>query len=424
MSRSTVELVIVGAGAAGLGAALKARELGLDFVVLEAMPRIGGRAYTTIEPFDIPWDHGCHWLHSASINPMRALADEYGFRYRREPAPWQMHLGDRWATVAEAAVIETYIDASFAKIEEAGKAGLDLPVGSVVDRSSRWLPRFQAIVNAEWGVDIDAASTLDYAHYRDTNENWPVQDGYGALVARHAAGVPVELSTAVQRIDWSGRRIKVETNRGAIEAPVVIVTASTAVLAAGAIAFTPALPLWKQEAFEAVPLGNANKIALEVLGGFDGIDGHTNVLARIDENATMSFQLRPFGSNLASGYMSGPLCRELERAGEAAMIDAALHALRSIFGSDISRRVGRTVCTRWESEPTIRGGYGAARPGQAQRREDLARPIDDRLFFAGEAASAEFFSTCHGAFMSGEAAAAAVASLQLHDISQEIYPIR
>jgi monoamine oxidase len=84
---ATYDLVIVGAGAAGLSAAKRARERGLDVVVFEAMDRIGGRAHTDTSVFGIPWDRGCHWLHSASVNPMRELADAYGFRYRNSYPP-------------------------------------------------------------------------------------------------------------------------------------------------------------------------------------------------------------------------------------------------------------------------------------------------------------------------------------------------
>ncbi|MGH2531229.1 MAG: flavin monoamine oxidase family protein [Thermomicrobiales bacterium] len=413
MSGSSVDLVVVGAGAAGLGAARRASELGLDFVVVEAMPRIGGRAHTTTEPFGVPWDHGCHWLHSASINPLRALADDYGFRYLRTPVPWHVHLGCRWATAEEDVEIDSYLDESFDRIEKAGTAGQDVPFGTVIDRSSRWLAQLEAVVSAEWGVGIDEASTLDAAAYRDTDENWPVQDGYGALLARHADGVPVELSTRVDRIEWGGRRVTVETTRGTLDASAVIVTVSTPALAAGIIAFSPALPIWKQEAFDMVPLGNANKIAFRIEGGLDGIEGHTNVLAQIDETSTISFQLRPFDTDIASGYLSGPICGELEQAGEAVMLDVALTALGSVLGSDVKKRVVASVCTRWGSEPTIQGAYAAARPGFAHRRADLGQPLADRLFFAGEATSPEFFSTCHGAYLTGIAAADAVAAVQM-----------
>src|SRR3954453_21098252 len=106
MSNGSVDVVVVGAGAAGVGPARTTGELGLDYVVLEAMDRIGGRAYTDSETFGVPWDRGCHWLHSADVNPMRGLADQYGWRYRSKPVGWRLHLGGHWLSEAEERAVD------------------------------------------------------------------------------------------------------------------------------------------------------------------------------------------------------------------------------------------------------------------------------------------------------------------------------
>lgn len=380
---SRADLVIVGAGAAGLGAARMARELGLDVIVLEAIDRIGGRAFTDPAPFGVPWDRGCHWLHSASINPFTSLADNYGFRYRTAPTPRRYYVDDHWATADEAAAAAAYVDACYESIFAAGRDRRDVPVSSVIDRTDRSFPVLQLGIHAEWGMGVDDVSCSDSAAYRDTDENWPVEDGYGALVAHHAAGIPVELNTPVERIDWGGPRVRVLTGQGTIDAAAVIVTVSTDVLAAEVIAFSPSLPIAKQEAVAAVPLGDANKVGLQIDGKWLGVDGHTNITAPLGNGQLMSFQLRPFGWDLASGYLAGPLCGELEQDGEAAMIDATIEALCAVLGSDIARHIGATACSTWGRERCIGGGYAAAQPGHVDRRADLGTPLDDRLFFAG-----------------------------------------
>ena len=113
--------------------------------------------------------------------------------------------------------------------------------------------------------------------------------------------------------------------------------------------------------------------------------------------------------DMANGYLAGPLGEETERAGEAAMLALGREALASAYGSDILKAIQTEACTRWQHEPYIRGAYGAAKPGQAHLRRDLATPIDDRLYFAGEATSLDFFSTCHGAHLTGIAAVDAAA---------------
>ncbi len=407
MGTSTpVDVVIVGAGAAGLAAARTSGELGLSFVLLEAAGRIGGRAFTATEPFGAPWDWGCHWLHSADINPFTRLADAYGFRYLADPVPWRSHLGDRWASAAEEARVDAYVDGSYEAALLAGEAGRDEPMADHIDAAdpAYWVLRHS--VNAEWGVD----PTLDQARYRDTDRNWPVQDGYGALVARHAAGIPVELNTPVTAIDWSGRLVKVFTPNGTVKTRAVIVTVSAGVLGAGAIRFTPVLPDWKGAAIANVPLGKANKVGLAIDADRLGVAGHTAVSVPCGTEGAIGFHLRPFGVNIASAYLAGPMCSALEREGAGAMVDAVTAALISILGSDVKEGIGATACTRWESDPLFRGAYAAARPGHADARRDLARPVDERLYFAGEATSPDFFSTCHGAHLTGIAAAQAVAA--------------
>jgi monoamine oxidase len=406
---SSVDVVIVGAGAAGLGAARTARELGLEFLVLEAMDRIGGRAFTDMETFGVPWDKGCHWLHSADVNPMRVLGDEYGWRYRSEPVDWRLHIGGRWLTEAEEQQIVDALERQFALIRERGAAGEDRPIAEIADLNGPDSLVLKNIVAAEWGFAVKDVSAADYAAYRDTDKNWPVHDGYGALVARHAQGIPVSLSTPVSRIDWGGQRVKVETDKGTIDAAAVVVTASTTALAASVIDFFPELPVKKQEAFDAVPLGNANKVGFWLDGGLEEMPDHCGAVAQLSADAAMSFQIKPFGWSMANGYLAGEAGRALEREGAAAMIDAGLSALVSMFGSGIRKHFVKTACSTWDHEPYIRGGYGAARPGYARKRADLATPIADKVFFAGEATSPDFFSTCHGAHMTGIAVAEHVA---------------
>ena len=314
MTTTSVDILVVGAGAAGLAATRRAQQLGLSVLLCEASGRIGGRAYTSTEPFGVPWDWGCHWLHSASINPFTKLADEYGFRYLSTPVPRRLHLADRWATPDEQAHNDAYEEASYEAIFSAGQEGRDIPAAEVIDATdpAYWDLRFS--LNAEWGMDPGDVSTLDASRYRDTDQNWPVQDGYGALVARVAAGTPVSLNTAVTAIDWSGPRVKVTTSQGMVEAGSVIVTVSTGVLAAEAIAFTPALPDWKQEAIHHVPLGKANKVALQIDSQALDIPAHTSVLIPYGTQGAIGFQMRPFGWNLASAYLGGPLCSDLERS--------------------------------------------------------------------------------------------------------------
>jgi monoamine oxidase len=408
-SQRAVDLVIVGAGAAGLGAARRAGELGLTYVVFEAMDRIGGRAHTDSTTFGTPWDRGCHWLHSGSVNPFAKLADTYGFHYETHQPHRRSFDGSRWLTDDEATAVEQHVYGDlWGAIERTGKAGKDISAADVVDMQDPWIAVLRTALAGEWSVDIPEVSTGDAVNHRDTHENWPVQEGYGALVARHAAGIAVELNTAVTKITWDGSGVMVETSAGTIEAKAVVITVSTKVIQDDVIEFVPALPDSKREAYEAITLGNANKVSFKIDKELLG-DCHNTAWIRVTPDQGMWFQLRAFDRNMANGYIAGALGEAVENEGEAAMIACGREALRSAFGSDILKAIQIEACTMWQHEPWIRGAYGAAQPGKAHLRKVLATPIEDRLYFAGEAASVDFFSTCHGAHLTGIAAVEAAA---------------
>ena len=410
---TSTDVVIVGAGAAGLSAALRATELGLATVVFEAANRPGGRAYTRYEPFGFAWDAGCHWLHSASVNLLREAADREGFTYATARGPGYTWSDGALLSPEEEAQVDREVEAAYHAVFATGHAGQDVPASTVVELAGPAAATFRWSINAEWGADPSAVSTLDAVRYRDLDENWPVVDGYGALVLHLAQrALPlVQLNTPVTRIAETPRGYRVTTTQGEIEAAAVIVTASTSALAAGLIDFAPVLPAWKLEALHAVPLGYANKIALQL---------REDALADVPEHSVgvpvgggnmINLRFRPYGRNLVDGYIGGPLCSELELAGEDAMVAVGTEAMTTILGSRARDAVTATAVSRWQSERYIRGGYGAALPGLADKRADLGKPVGERLLFAGEATSPEFFSTCHGAWITGAAAAERAASV-------------
>lgn len=408
-SGSNVDVVIIGAGSAGLAAAKTAREEGLRVTLLEASHRIGGRALTDIEPFGFPFDLGCHWMHSASLNPYVAIADSLGFAYIKDSWPWPVHLGDRWATEEEEQARRAFVDRCGEAIEAAAQSGRDVALSDVTPRDDRWTPVFDLWASMLSSADVDQASTIDTNSYNDTGENWPLRDGYGALVARYFADVAVRLNAGAERVDWGGREIKVTTPKGVVTASKAIVTVSTGVLGAGDIRFDPALPDWKLAAIEGLPLGSHNRIGLKFDRDVFGPSAKGGFLVYADTSESIVFQVRPFDRNLVVGLVGGRFSAWLERSGPAAMADFAIEKLKSVYGAGIEKHISKTSCSAWDGDLFVRGAYSCARPGSGHCRADLAAPVDGRLFFAGEATSPEFFATCHGAYLTGIAAAREVA---------------
>ncbi|MEE8506111.1 MAG: FAD-dependent oxidoreductase, partial [Kiloniellales bacterium] len=225
------DVAIVGAGAAGLAAARTLTELGVPLVLLEAAHRIGGRAYTEEVAPGAPFDLGCHWMHSASRNPFVAISDAHGFDYDKSGYAGRGRIDGAWTSAAEEAEFEAFKARNSEAIARAAASGPDLAAAEVTERAGRWTLLYDYFFSLWTSFDVDQVSIVDLETYIDTEENWPLEQGFGALVARHGAGVPVALNTQVTAIDWSGKALRLSTPKGEVRAKKAIVTVSTGILA-------------------------------------------------------------------------------------------------------------------------------------------------------------------------------------------------
>jgi len=263
-------------------------------------------------------------------------------------------------------------------------------------------------------LSTSLASAHDFAAYVWEGDDWPVVDGLGDLVARTAEGIRAELSTPARRIDWSrADRVRVETDRGTIEAHQAIVTVSMGVLQSGSIAFAPALPDWAQSAIHALPMGNMNKIVL----GFDrnvfGDLEHAHWVSGAPGRQAVECVIRPGGENIVIGMVGGPFGKALAAAGAEAMADYLASALVELFGGEVRKALKpQRLLVDWDANAFTAGCYAVAKPGHADARAILSRPVGDRLHFAGEALHTRYCGDVHGAQFSGiDAARRALAAV-------------
>jgi monoamine oxidase len=401
---SDFDAAVVGAGAAGLAAGRRLVERGAAVVVLEARDRVGGRAWTVPTRIGRPLDLGCEWLHSADRNPWTAQARALGFALDERLPDWSTRIRRSGASAAEQDDWLAVRTAFYEAVERAAAAGPDRPAATLLPPGGRWNAMLDAISTWANGVELARVSIHDLARYDDSGINWRTLDGYGTLIARYGAGVPVRLASAVRRIDHRGAAIALETARGTLRARAVIVTVPTPLIGSGALAFVPALPA-KQAAAAGLPLGLANKLFLEIVDGGADLPTDTHLIGAADRTATASYQLRPHGWPVIQAYFGGTFARELERAGPDAFVAVALDELAGLLGGAIRARLRLLAASAWDGDEFARGGYSYALPGHADDRAVLAAPVDDRLFFAGEACSPYDFSTAHGAYLTGVAAA-------------------
>lgn len=406
------DVAVIGAGAAGLAAGARLQASGVRFTVLEAASHAGGRAETDMATLGTPADLGCHWLHDALENPLVPVAQALGFAlYQgRRSSARGLHLGTRFADLTESEAAWEAVDAAFDAVRAAGEAGRDVSASDVLPPARRWAPLVRHWLAFMTSLEPERISTRDFALYRDGEENWAVLDGMGALILALARDVPVTLRCPVTRIDRTGPALRLETARGPLSCRAVIVTASTAVMAQERLRFFPALPPELVDAFAALPLGTVEKVLIAFDRDVFGVPARTGLDAfdeALPERGAVSVLLRPGEANGAVVHLVGAPAAALLEEGEDAMTAFALDALAQEFGASIKGHVARTRASRWGKLPYIGGAYSCALPGQAHLRARLHEGLDERIFFAGEALGREAFSTCHGAHLSGIAAAAA-----------------
>jgi monoamine oxidase len=400
------DVIILGAGAAGLGAARRLASTGVAVCVIEARNRVGGRAFTARDPSGLPVELGCAWLHSADENELTGLALQSGLAIDKTVPAWRTQLNDIGFAASDQAEFHAALVRLFDRIHEAGAAGTDQPAGRLLEPGNRWNPLMDAISTYMNGIELDRLSVRDFRNYHDSGVNWRIVEGYSALMAALSTGLDITFECPASLIDHSGPQVQIETPRGDLRARAVIVTVPTDVLATGGLRFHPALPD-KTDAAAALPLGIADKVYFR-LDGAEAFPKDSHLYGALDRARTGTYHLRPFGRPLIEAFFGGQLARDLEAGGEVAFANFAVGELASLLGDGIRKRLHPVAATAWAQDPYAQGSYSYARPGHADARLALAAPVDGRLFFAGEACMVHDFSTAHGAWRSGVTAADAV----------------
>jgi monoamine oxidase len=413
-----VDVLVIGAGAAGIAAARAVRAAGRSVAVLEARARVGGRVATD-HRLGAPFDLGAAWLHNAEDNPLVALAAQAGARLVDSDALRQEHtlVGDRPVTEAERAAYDAAWD-DFATRTEARAAagGADCSVAEAAPRDGPW----DATV-AAWQGDIIAAAPLDRISLFDfvaialNGANRLPEQGFGTLLAGLAEGLPIHLSAPVARLSWGGARAVAEGGFGTLRAGAVIATLPTPLLAAGSLRFDPPLPAEVSQAALDLPLGTVAKV------GFRGATGlELPPFSSIDRQVRpgeplVAMSARPFGRDILACHVGGDAAAALEAEGDAALEAFMRAEAARRFGAAAARTLqAGPIVTDWLRDPFARGVYSYAKVGRASARAILAAPLaGGRLCLAGEACHARLAGTVGGAWLAGEEAArAAVAALR------------
>jgi monoamine oxidase len=402
------DIVVIGAGAAGIAAARRVVAANRKVVVLEATGQVGGRCLTDTATFDVPFDRGARWIHNPDTNPMIRLARGAGLDVVPAPLGQKIRIGRRNARAGEVEeLLATLVRANRA-IDDASRGKVDVSCASALPKDlGDWAGTVEFLFGANaTGKDLKELSAIDKIRAQDRSSALACRQGLGTLIAKLGEGLPISLATPATRLSWSGRDVTVETAAGKIAARAAIVTASSNVLMSGALKFAPELPKRTLDAASKVSLGSYDHIVLQLSGNPLGLSRDDVVIEQAKDARTAFMIANMGGSSLCSIDVAGSFGRDLSAQGEAAMVAFAVEWLTKLFGSDVAKAVKKSSTTRWDAAPFALGAMSAASPGGQPSRKTLMEPVGS-LFLAGEAAHETLWGTVDGAWESGERAAEA-----------------
>ena len=401
------DIVVIGAGAAGIAAARRIQAANRKVIVVEAASQVGGRCQTDISTFDVPFDRGARWMHNPDTNPMIRLARTAGLEITTAPSGQKIRIGRRNARAGETEEFLAALVRANRAIDEASRRG-DASCASVLPKDlGDWAGTAEFVLGANFsGKDLKDVSAVDKARAQDRNAAIACRQGLGTLIAKLGEQLPLSLSTPANRVSWSNRDVTVETPAGKIAARAAIVTVSSNVLAAGNIKFAPDIPKRTLDATAKLSLGSYDRIALQMPGNPLGLSRDDVIIEQSNSTRTALLYANTGSSPLCSIDVAGSFGRDLSAQGEQAMVAFAVEWLTKLFGSDAVSAVKKSSATRWNASPFVLGAMSVAAPGTQGSRRILAEPIGC-MYLAGEASHETLWGTIDGAWESGERAAEA-----------------
>jgi monoamine oxidase len=412
------DILVIGAGAAGLAAARVLQGEGYRVIILEARDRVGGRVWTD-RSLGMPLDLGASWIHGVEGNPLTELVEQFDIEtagtdyenvllYDSDGRPLtsdeQEALAANFEAVmeeAEAIREDAEADASLQDALDTASAGMGFS-----EQEQRHLDyAVNAEIEHDYAADVSDLSLL----YWDEGEAFEGEDvlfpgGYDQIIHALADGLDIRLEHIVTHVDYGDDGVKVATTQGDFQADRAIVTLPLGVLKHGAVEFTPSLPDWKQAAISRLAMGVYNKVYLRFPTVFwpEAPDFLNYIAENKGEWAVFLNILKHTGEPVLLGFNAGEFGRQIESLADEEIVRDAMRVLRVIFGQDAPDPEAWLI-TRWASDPFAGGSYSYLAVGASPDDYDaLAEPVMDRLFFAGEATSRDYAATVHGALLSGE----------------------
>lgn len=414
------EIIVVGAGLAGLTAARDMKVAGLDVTVLEAREHIGGRAYTD-QNTGIPLDMGASWILGINQSATYELAVEAGVAVSA-PFTWdsQGYVFDGSPFTITSEDIDlfnqelatgcqiNYQAQSSTSFEEMAETKYENGNFPYLDRREfDYLISTYIEISYAGDVSLMSASQCwEGSNYIGNDVTIP--GGYSQLSSYLSQGLDIELNTVVTAVTYNNQGVTITTSKGVYSADRAVMTVPIGVLRSGDIQFSPTLPQSKLDAINLIGSGTINKTWMIFPHTF--WDTNTVLFQYMSDPKGHFSEWYSFDNletySVLMAFNGGSEAIEMESLTDEEITAEAMTILRTMFGADIPEPVD-VIQTRWNSDPFAKGAYSFLRAGAVavRDRNNLAENVIERLFFAGEATSVANYATTEGAIRSGRKAA-------------------
>jgi hypothetical protein len=380
---------------------------------------MGGRCFTDTTTFNLPYDRGACSIHLPAQCSLAKLAGQNGTELYPNPERQRFRVRGRNGLEKDLEENRSKLELEefyaervrcYAAIAQAAAGKDDISCAKALPADlGNWRRIMEFILGPyRFGAELTELSAKEYAVSIDRSAAQLCRQGIGALIGKLAWGMPIKFFSPVTLVDWGDRSVALLTGEGVVTARAVIVTASTAVLASGKIRFKPNLPGAYTSAFEKLKLGSYDHVALAFNGNPLGLDANEVVFERGYTTKTAALFANVHGTRLSLLTLAGRSGVELADKGENAMTDFALDWISGVFGSRAKTAVLRVHATSWTKDPWTLGAFSSVPPGAQEARKALSEPLNDVVWFAGEAVHQTLWGTVGGAWQNGERAADAV----------------
>ena len=408
------EVIIVGAGIAGISAAKILDNNNISNIVIEANNRVGGRAKKAPGSFGHWFDLGCSYLHEGEINPFRTVAKSLN-------VPIDYQNGDIFSIektkylfrekpflLNKKKKLKKSYNNFLVKLNFYKENIQDNRLSTCLNINDPNYPVIFDYLTGLNGIEANLVSARDFASVNE-GKDLIIESGLANMIDKWATGINVIFNNQVKQINWGREQIEIYTKSKKYVCKSVLLTVSNGILANEDITFIPKLPDYKIQAINNLPMGILNKIGVLFKEGTfkdNQLGWYVVITDKYHKNIPeiFSFEIRKKEKEHMTFFFGGKKGSDIENYPKK-YYKKIIEFIKKQFGDNIEKNIIKLIHSSWGKDPYSKGAYSYALPGHNFERDLLKKPLEKKVYFAGEATINKTYGTCHGAYISGNYAA-------------------